>query len=1170
MTYKLRKFVIALLLICAVVVNLQALVYVSASDADPTDASVKLPETGLTQELSALISAEDMESGGHLYRVKEEERSLDSVVMKNVDGSMTTYIFSENVKYIDSSGVVRDKKNTLTDSIADIKYQGKYAYGNSDNDVSLYFPKSLDTSTGVILGKDEYGIELIPLVASSGKITASSTVSLSPEKKQITDSFDASIKEVVDYKSVFGSNSTLRYAPTINGFKEDIILDTYDGTNEFVFLLKTNGLRLVYNDGYSLIDPQTSQTIISMGDLVVYHKGGTELSTGYAHEYVTETVKEDAEYLIKIVIDEDFLLDDSTVYPVVIDPSFTILFTNNNIMDIAVRANGIVYNDSINNGVGHHNTLLEDMRTFMKFPGLIDNEAIGEFAPPGFGGGDPEIQSIKLQMYSRATSFVNTLVYVYPYNTSNALNWTYNTTRFTTAQFNAKGSLWSSTSVPSSPAQWVEFNITNVIDSGNTNGIVLINQYEGEDNEAVYQSFASTKDPTHKPRIAVNWTGEDNADFDSAVSMYTDIAYDVNVTASGQKKYFAFTPTATGNYVFESYDIVSSDPKGWLYDSNETQLAVNDDYGDNTNFRITRALQANQTYYLAAGCYGTITGSYKLSVTLDAPPLPLSPTGLTYSNLTENSVRLSWTIPSNHNADNWIIQRRVNGGTWGDWASVSATESVHNETGLTPSRVYEYRVCGEAGATAGSGVKSETSSNVISVKMLPSQPTGLAVSNKTDTTVSLTWNTPSYHGTDRWRVEYNVDSQGWQAAGISHYREYTMTGLRAGTVYAFRVYAESGTGDQTITDSIVSATVRAKTLPAQPTGLEVSDKTDTTVTLSWNVPYYHGADRWLIQYRTTNGTWTNSGICWGDEYTVTGLSASTTYEFRVYGEHGSPQWGGTWSLPSNIASATTYPTNPTIQQMLNNIQNSDNIFENKLTSCYVMAETLFEMGYEPAFIAGMLSNICYEGEPGLFEYYNTSEGVDYHVNFNKFLQVRFSTTYEEMFNTTWNVQSDSGYIYNKDLNVIYDIFSELYDFVFVELQQEYWWITDEKQKEWGIYEGRGNLIGTGIGSVGWSFDRLWTLLDFYRRECNYSSTINETQTINAEIKMIVYELTGEDAYIYDQWLEINSSDLNSKNAAEHAGGFICQEYEKPYDPNGARKNERIIKAGQIYEDMLGI
>ena len=76
MTYKLRKFVIALLLICAVIVNLQALMYVSASDAVQIDGSVKLPETGLTQELSALISAEDMESGGHLYRVKEEERSL--------------------------------------------------------------------------------------------------------------------------------------------------------------------------------------------------------------------------------------------------------------------------------------------------------------------------------------------------------------------------------------------------------------------------------------------------------------------------------------------------------------------------------------------------------------------------------------------------------------------------------------------------------------------------------------------------------------------------------------------------------------------------------------------------------------------------------------------------------------------------------------------------------------------------------------------------------------------------------------------------------------------------------------------------------------------------------------------------------------------------------------
>lgn len=75
------------------------------------------------------------------------------------------------------------------------------------------------------------------------------------------------------------------------------------------------------------------------------------------------------------------------------------------------------------------------------------------------------------------------------------------------------------------------------------------------------------------------------------------IIEDTNVS-----KCFKFTPSQSGSLTF--YSTGSSDTFGRLLDSNMTELAYNDDNGEDLNFRISYNVNARETYVLQIGAYG--------------------------------------------------------------------------------------------------------------------------------------------------------------------------------------------------------------------------------------------------------------------------------------------------------------------------------------------------------------------------------------------------------------------------------------------------------------------------------------------------------------------------------------------------------------------------------------
>jgi len=71
----------------------------------------------------------------------------------------------------------------------------------------------------------------------------------------------------------------------------------------------------------------------------------------------------------------------------------------------------------------------------------------------------------------------------------------------------------------------------------------------------------------------------------------------VDIDTVGMEYWFSFTPTATAQYTFYSFNN-HGDPEGLIY-LGDAQLARNDDWND-VNFRIDYVLNAGQTYYLVA------------------------------------------------------------------------------------------------------------------------------------------------------------------------------------------------------------------------------------------------------------------------------------------------------------------------------------------------------------------------------------------------------------------------------------------------------------------------------------------------------------------------------------------------------------------------------------------
>lgn len=145
------------------------------------------------------------------------------------------------------------------------------------------------------------------------------------------------------------------------------------------------------------------------------------------------------------------------------------------------------------------------------------------------------------------------------------------------------------------------------------NGYVFAGWYDNKECEGSPYNF--TAEVSTAVTLYAKWIGYTG----NGVLPLNGTLNNISVTSkdASNKKYYAFVPLVSGSVTI--YSTGNWDTYGYLYDSNKTQLAKDDNSGTNRNFSIAYSVEAGKLYYVAPCGY---SGSGTLSFTMKDAKLP--------------------------------------------------------------------------------------------------------------------------------------------------------------------------------------------------------------------------------------------------------------------------------------------------------------------------------------------------------------------------------------------------------------------------------------------------------------------------------------------------------------------------------------------------------------------
>ena len=272
--------------------------------------------------------------------------------------------------------------------------------------------------------------------------------------------------------------------------------------------------------------------------------------------------------------------------------------------------------------------------------------------------------------------------------------------------------------------------------------------------------------------------------------------------------------------------------------------------------------------------------------------------------------------------------------------------------------------------------------------------------------------------------------------------------------------------------------------------------------------------------------------------------------------------------PSDTAAPVTLPPDKT--RMVANLRADNSLgLGGKKEAIAGVVELLISNGFEPAFAAGVASNIYSEGTYGLFEsskyvsspqkrprYFAYLDGGDFYaMNGGKYVLSAVYLSPEEYETYTGTATK-------------YLRFGEK-DYYLTHYSKKYAQDVNLDELEAFLAQlSKGGWKGKfGLGVVQWTGGRTKTLVGFYRKHAGSGSSITKAQVIAAENEMILYELKGAYKSVYTTWLNSNSNRATVE-AANSAGALVCTKYEVPASKE-SKAITRGAKAAAIYKVMIG-
>ncbi len=263
------------------------------------------------------------------------------------------------------------------------------------------------------------------------------------------------------------------------------------------------------------------------------------------------------------------------------------------------------------------------------------------------------------------------------------------------------------------------------------------------------------------------------------------------------------------------------------------------------------------------------------------------------------SALITW-VDRTRDETGFRVERRTGGGAWSVTETTDPDVQQATLAGLATSTPYDVRVT----AVSATG---ESPGSVVSLTMPPAAPTGLAATEASPTSVTLTWmdSSPDEAG---FIAEYRAARSGdpWTAYGTqaaANAMTITVSGLMSGTGYEFRVLAKSNAGPHTPSDPV---SIEPLGGPTAPTNVMATALGSNGASVSWRD---NSADEtgFAVEYRLGADLWTTGATVGPNESSaaIGHLFGSRAYEFRVTATNAV---GASSSAPATLTLPPPAPT----------------------------------------------------------------------------------------------------------------------------------------------------------------------------------------------------------------------------------------------------------------------